>query len=383
MPVAKMIFWISVAYMAYTYLGYPVILNVLASLFPRKIHRKRPDDPPFVSIVIAAKNEASNIGRRIEDLLRQDYPADRMEIIVVSDGPNDGTDVILDGYAGRTIPGGPVIRHLRQQKSRGKPAALNAGIESAKGEFIVFTDSRQQFEPDAVMRLIEDFNDPAVGAVSGELFVREDSETTIKAEMGLYWNLEKWIRRTESRIHSVAGATGAIYAVRRSLADPLPEETILDDVLVPMRAVLRGYRTVFETRAVAWDVVSKDLTQEKRRKVRTLLGNYQLLRLMPDLLSPRKNPILFQFLSHKILRLFVPIFFIAAMISAPLTGDGVYIFFFFVSIAVLLSPLAGDRLGKVPVAGKIVSVSRTFTSLNWFALLAFIEFVSPGEKDVW
>lgn len=382
----KVVFWISALYIGYTYIGYPLLIRIWAGLFPRKVHKSPFDAYPFVSVIIAARNEESNIGRRIENLLVQDYPSEMFEIVVISDGSTDSTSAIvqslIDGLeAGKT--GTVRLKLLTHDINRGKPAALNAGLEAARGDFIVFTDSRQEFEPGAIRELVDNFSDPDVGAVTGELVFRDNTETTIKAEMGLYWNLEKWIRRTESRIHSVAGATGAIYAVRRELISPLPESTILDDVLVPMRAVLKGYRTVFESRAVAWDQVSRDLSQEKGRKVRTLLGNYQLMQIMPDLLSPRRNPIFLQFVSHKFLRLLVPFFFITMIISAAASGGAGYDFFLAACLLFLALPLFERFLGHVPPVARLISVSKTFTSLNYFAFLAFLAFIRPGDKDIW
>ncbi|MCK4537873.1 MAG: glycosyltransferase family 2 protein [Candidatus Krumholzibacteria bacterium] len=382
----KTAFWISFLFITYTYAGYPFILFLLARFFQMKVHRATPDDPPSVSIIIAAKNEETNIRKRLENLLAQDYPSGKMEIIVISDGSSDSTGTIVNEYVGTWPPGDPensTILLITHTENRGKPAALNAGLEIATGDVIVFTDARQEFESNAISELIANFGDPGVGAVSGELMFRKDGDTAIRAEMGLYWNYEKWIRKTESRIHSVAGATGGIYAARRSLVEALPEPVILDDVMVPMRAVLKGYRTVFESRAIAWDTVSKDLAQEKKRKVRTLLGNYQLIQLMPELLTPGKNPIFFQFVSHKFMRLLVPFFLIMMSLSAAMTGEGPYIIFFLATVAFAVFPLFEKRLSSVPLAGKIASVSRAFFSLNYFALLAFLRFIRPGKEDIW
>lgn len=382
------IFTISLLFMLYTYAGYPLVLLVWSRISPRRVKRSKQEQAPSVSVIIAARNEEENIGKRIENLFSLDYPPESMEIIIVSDGSTDATDDIVGSYAspgtgareGRAVPG---LRLISHEANRGKPAALNAGLEAASGEFIVFTDSRQLFEPDAVTELISNFSDPAVGTVSGELVFREDSESRIKVEMGLYWDLEKWIRRRESEIHSAAGATGAIYAARRELVDPLPEEAVLDDVLVPMRAVLKGYRNLFDRRAVAWDVVSKDLSQEKKRKIRTLFGNYQLLQIMPELMSPVRNPIFFQFICHKFFRLLVPFFFVMMMLAALFAGGALHRVFFLLVLIFLLLPLLESRVSSIPVLGKLSSISRTFTSLNYFAFLGFLRFVRPGERNIW
>jgi len=387
--VLKAVFWISALFILYTYAGYPLLIFIWSKVFPRRVARRDLEPAPLVSIVIAARNEEDEIRGRILNLFEQEWPEDKLEIIVVSDGSKDATneivtrlaledDVALEGGA----LGKPRLRLIAHDVNRGKPAALNAGLSEASGEFVVFTDARQRFEPDAVRRLVSNFADPSVGAVSGELLFREDSETDIKAEMGLYWNYEKWIRRTESAVHSAAGATGAIYAARRALVTPIPEETILDDVLIPMRCVMKGMRTVFDTRALAWDRVSRNLAAEKRRKVRTLLGNYQLVRLAPSLLDPRRNPIFLQFVSHKLFRLLVPFFFVLMMLSALLSG-GAYTALFLVILAGMALPLLEGVLGGVPGFRALAALSRTFVSLNWFALLAFLLFIRPGERRIW
>jgi cellulose synthase/poly-beta-1,6-N-acetylglucosamine synthase-like glycosyltransferase len=265
----------------------------------------------------------------------------------------------------------------------GKPHALNTGVSLAHGDFVVFADARQDFDPDAVRELIANFNDPKVGSVSGELVFYEGSDTSIKAEMGFYWTIEKWIRKMEGQVHSIPGATGAIYAIRKELFEEIPEKTILDDVFVPMKIVTSGYRNVFDDRAIAHDVFSKDLAEEKRRKVRTLRGNYQLLHLMPELASISGNPIFFQFFSHKIFRLFVPFSFIALLVSSFTAAGFIYRLAFWGIVAVLLMNVFYKQLSSVPWLNRLCAVSRTLLSLNYFAFLAFFHFIRPGKNKIW
>ena len=384
------LFWLSLAFIAYTYLGYPLVLMALSTLAPKRIDKRRLAPDPLVTAVVAARNEEATIEKRIKNLLGQEYPPDRLEIIIVSDGSTDATNEIVErcvSAEGVRIRAGdetvPRLRLVKLDGNRGKAHAINAGVALAHGEFIVFGDARQDFDPDAVRELVANFNDPEVGSVTGELVFYEDSATSIKAEMGLYWTFEKWIRKMEGRVHSVAGATGAIYAVRRALFEEIPEETILDDVLVPMRIVSRGYRNVFEARAIAHDVFTKDLAGEKRRKVRTLYGNYQLLRLMPELVSISGNPIFLQFVSHKIFRLFVPFFFIALFISSIIAEGVIYHVAFWTIAAAILMNMFHGPLSRVPYLGTLCAASRTFFSLNYFALLAFFYCMKPEKDKVW
>lgn len=197
---------------------------------------------------------------------------------------------------------------------------MNAGVAAATGEILVFADARQRFAPDAVRQLISSFDDPAIGGVTGELILDCEqpgtSDSPVGEGIGLYWRYEKWLRRHESRVRSTLGATGAIYALRRSLWQPLPPVTLLDDVLAPMRAVLAGKRVVFEERARAYDRTAPSSPAEMRRKTRTLAGNYQILSLEPRLLLPVVNPVWVQYASHKMGRLLVPWALIAALVTS-------------------------------------------------------------------
>jgi cellulose synthase/poly-beta-1,6-N-acetylglucosamine synthase-like glycosyltransferase len=386
----KALFWLSLVFILYAYAGYPLVLWVWARVRPRPVAKAAPAAEPLVTVVVAARNEEQNIGKRIENLLAQSYPPRKLEIIVVSDGSTDGTDRIVEERAARetaSIERGsaplPRLRLVRVTESRGKPNALNTGVGLAHGEIVVFTDARQEFDANTVRELVGNFADPSVGSVSGELVFRECSEAVVRAEIGLYWTIEKWIRKTEGLVHSIAGATGAIYAIRRELFETIPEETILDDVYVPMKIVCRGYRNVFDERSIARDVFSMSIPEERRRKVRTLLGNYQLLRLMPELSSPAGNPIFFQFFSHKIARLFVPFFFIALFVSSAVVPGPLYRLALWGIVALLLLAVFRGRLSRVPLLGKLGAVSSTFFMLNYFALLAFLSFIRPGKAKVW
>jgi cellulose synthase/poly-beta-1,6-N-acetylglucosamine synthase-like glycosyltransferase len=301
-------------FVAYVYAGYPLLLAVWSAAAGRPIRNRAATDPrafPTVTVVVAARNEGPRLPGRVANLLEQQYPRG-LEIVVVSDGSTDGTRVVLAPFADR-------IRLIELPRG-GKPTALNAGVAAARGEIVVFADARQRFASDAILALVSNFTDPDVGAVTGELILdcelRADAaESGIADGVGLYWKYEKWLRRQESHVRSTLGATGAIYAMRRSLWQPLPPEALLDDVLAPMRVVLGGKRVVFEERARAFDRVAPNGPAESRRKTRTLAGNYQILALEPRLLVPFINPVWLQYVSHKIGRLVVPWALVVACLS--------------------------------------------------------------------
>ena len=352
----EILFWCSVGLIAYVYVGYPALLGVWAALVrtPRvdELADDRPDAAlPGVSVIIAARNEARRLPARIDNLLAADYPQDRLQIVVASDGSTDHTLEALAPYMSRI--------EVVMLPPRGKAAALNAAVSRARYPILVFADARQRFAPDAIRRLVRHFSRLSVGAVSGELILdceRADlkvgpyigpeadlkvgpytgpeadlkigpctgpeaghqagSSSTIADGVGAYWKYEKWLRRHEAIVGSTLGVTGAIYAMRRTLWEPLPDDTILDDVLGPMRIALRRYRVSFDHTAHAYDETARDAAVETRRKVRTLAGNFQLLALEPRLLLPIVNPVWFQFVSHKLGRLLVPYALGAALVSS-------------------------------------------------------------------
>jgi cellulose synthase/poly-beta-1,6-N-acetylglucosamine synthase-like glycosyltransferase len=313
---AEHIFWISFVFVAYVYAGYPALLALWARLARREVAKGAWE--PRVSLVIAAYDERRTIERKILNCLELDYPKDRLQIIVSLDGPTDGTEAIVRAHHDLGI------EVIHSQVHHGKAAALNAGVRAARGEIVVFADARQRLDRRAVRELVACFADSRIGAVSGELVLLDANSGEASDAVGLYWRYEKKLRAMESRIHSLIGATGSIYAIRRGLYRPLPEDTILDDVVVPMRLVLAGWRSVFEPRARAYDAVAPTPEVEYSRKVRTLTGNFQLLADMPELLVPWRNPVWLQFVSHKVGRLLVPYFLIALLVS-NLFLSGLYV----------------------------------------------------------
>ena len=319
MTIALVTFWLCLGLVVYVYAGYPLLLVVWSRLRPRPVRRGTAEPP--VSLVLAVRGGGERLEAKLENLLALDYPRDRLQIVVSLDGASADCERAAERFAARGVE---VVRSERHQ---GKAAALNRGVAVCRGELVVFCDARQRLSPGAVRALVASFADPSVGAASGELVLLDDSGVEAGDGVGLYWRYEKALRAMESRIHSTVGATGALYAIRRKLYQPLPEGLLLDDVLVPMRIVLAGWRTVFEPAARAYDLEAPpDL--EFTRKVRTLAGNFQLLQLLPALLDPRRNPVFVQFVSHKLGRLLVPHLLVLLFVANLFLLDGVYAVFF-------------------------------------------------------
>jgi cellulose synthase/poly-beta-1,6-N-acetylglucosamine synthase-like glycosyltransferase len=361
----EILFWTAASFVAYTYLGYPCWLALKARLSPQRVRRGH--CMPFLSVVIAACNEEAHITRKIDNLLEQDYPEDRYQILVVSDGSTDQTNQLVAGYAQRNV-----FLVVLPEKA-GKAVALNQGVGRTCGEIVVFADVRQRFERDALRRLASNFADPNVGCVSGELILVDPVAGGSQTEMGSYWRYEKAVRRLESDSGSVVGATGAIYAIRRRLYRALPPGTILDDVLIPLNVVRQGYRAVFDNGARAYDQISQGLDQEWARKVRTLAGNLQLLQFSPSLALPGRSPLWWRFLSHKIFRLLVP-FALCCTLAASLCGPGTLylvaagaqlLFYLTALVGWLLPPLRKLRPVKLAVFFVVINLAAVAGCWLW------------------
>jgi poly-beta-1,6-N-acetyl-D-glucosamine synthase len=370
----RWIFWGSIAVLAYTYFAYAGWLWLRGRWWSKGVCRS--PYSPTVSVVVAIRNEEPVLERKLRNLLTLDYPADITQLIVVSDGSTDRTDAILREYAEN-----PQINVLLNQFSRGKASALNDALELAQGEIVVFTDARQTIEPGALSSLLENFADPQVGCVSGELMLGDPETGESREGTGIYWRLEKRIRELESASGSVVGASGAFYAIRRNLLAPLPPETILDDVYLPIQVARQGFRVVFDSRARAWDVADRGTEREFARKVRTISGNYQLLQLAPWLLT-RANPIRFEFVSHKLMRLAAPFALAGVLVASLVLREPVYRFAFALEAVFCgLSLMTFARLKVGPVR-RMADAAFAFILLNTAAVVAFANFIS-GRKAAW
>jgi cellulose synthase/poly-beta-1,6-N-acetylglucosamine synthase-like glycosyltransferase len=324
-----------------------------------------------VSVVLAVHNGEEFIQKKLACLCAMDYPRDLIEIVVVSDGSTDATEQIVESFADRRV------RLFRMPRS-GKSAALNVAFRHASGEILFFTDVRQAIHPDAISHLVANFADASVGAVTGELRIINSDSAGQEADLEVYWRYELWVRRRHSRIDSCFTATGCIYALRRSQAEPIPPDTLTDDAIIPLRAFLRGYRVITEPQAVAFDYPSV-AGGEFRRKLRTLAGLWQLHVRLPGFFS-RANRMRFHFFSHKSSRLALPwaILLVGvatwALPASPLRS---------VLLAGELAPVALAVVDWIVPRSwplkRISSPARTFLAMNAAALLSVSVFVIPAR----
>jgi poly-beta-1,6-N-acetyl-D-glucosamine synthase len=370
----RFVFWAAVAMVGYTYLGY------MGWLWMRRLWRRQPVQRrpyyPSISVILVVRNEALHVERKLRNLLNLNYPPEKLQLIAVSDGSTDGSNVALAEFA-RHLP----MQVIIEEQPQGKASGLNQALQLAQGEIVVFTDARQTIAEDSVLRLMENFADPGIGCASAELKLGDPVFGESLSGMGLYWKIEKLTRELESASGSVVGATGALYAVRRTLLLPLPPETILDDVFIPMQVARQGRRVVLDSRARIWDVADLGTGREFARKVRTLSGVYQLLQIQPWLLTS-VNPVRFEFVSHKLLRLLVPFALCAAYVSSILIPTMPYrMALILQSVFYGLSVWGSLRLRRNPLS-RITDAAFTFVLLNAAAAIAFANFV-VGRRPAW
>jgi cellulose synthase/poly-beta-1,6-N-acetylglucosamine synthase-like glycosyltransferase len=353
----------------YFLIGYPILLAISRRAAPPV--RKDPAFQPTLSVLVAVHNGAEFLQPKLESLLALDYPAHLREILVISDGSTDSTETIANSFANRGV-------RLLCVPRGGKAAALNAGLAQASGDILFFTDVRQTLDPHALSHLAANFADPTVGAVTGELRLLNPPEVGEQADMELYWRFELWTRSHHSRIDSIFSTTGCIYALRRSLASPLPPDTISDDGTFSLRAFFRGYRVIFDPEALAFDYPAAE-GGEFRRRLRTLAGLWQLFVRLPQLFSSA-NRMRFHFLSYKFGRLVLPWAILLILGSTLALADSRWRNFLLVDELMLVALAVLDRF--VPRAfflKRISSPARTFVAMNAAALLAVLVFFVPPE----
>jgi cellulose synthase/poly-beta-1,6-N-acetylglucosamine synthase-like glycosyltransferase len=332
---------------------------------------------PFVSMVIAARNEADKIGRKIEHSLALDYPRERLEILVASDASDDGTDDIVRGYAGQGV------RLVRAPQRKGKENAQALALVEATGEIIVMTDSATLLEPQALRALVANFADPSIGAVSSEDVI-VDAAGNPTAE-GVYVKYEMAVRRLESRFHSLVGLSGSCFAIRRSLCGYWPS-TLASDFLSALHAARGGYRAVADAEARGRFVAVASSQAETRRKVRTFLRGITVLMANADLLNPfRYGRFAFQLASHKLLRFVAPLLLLTALaVSAAglALGDRPLAALFGMQVAFYALGVGGGRIALLR-RNALVRVAYFFIMVQWAMLLAWAKYVAGEQQTTW
>jgi cellulose synthase/poly-beta-1,6-N-acetylglucosamine synthase-like glycosyltransferase len=375
---AQVIFWMCVAVIGYAYLVYPPVIFFISRCLGRRSIPSEISESglPAVSLLIAVHNEEEVIERRIANALALDYPEDRLQIVIASDGSDDRTVEIASRYQSRVCVLDYPIR-------RGKAATLNAALEHLSGEIVLLSDANTSIESAALRNLVRWFGDPKIATVCGRLIL-VDPAGGANVD-GLYWRYETFIKKCEGKLGALLGANGAIYAIRRDAIGQIPAGTIVDDFVIPLLAKLRDGRSIiYDPEAIGWEETPARLRQEFRRRARIGAGGFQAIAMLWPLLNPRRGWIAFTFFSHKVMRWVCPFFLLGALTSTGLlSGEAFYraallgqISFYAVSL----------MMGLVPSRSRILRPLRLatmFTSMNAALLFGFFQWTGGKQSGVW
>lgn len=377
----EVLFWVAVAICAYAYVGYGVVITLLAKLRPTPV-RSDAAYRPTVSLIICAYNEERVIAEKLENSLALAYPPEKLEIIVVSDGSSDRTPRIVEGYAERGVIS------LHQPERRGKPAAANRAATLATGEVMVFSDANSMYNADSIARLVRHFADPAVGCVAGEKRIREVAGERVSHQAGLYWRYESFLKRMDSAVWSVVGAAGEIMAVRRSAFTPPEPDSFIEDFILSMRIAGQGYRVIYEPGATSLEEAPAADADEFERKARIGAGGFQSIVRLRGLLHPRHGMLAFQYLSHRVLRwavvpLLLPLLLAINALLLPsrpvLYGLTLACQLLLYGVAALGMALRTHPLGRV----KFISVPTYFVVMNLAVLAGLYRYLGGKQKVTW
>ncbi len=374
-----LLFWLSVFVVVYTYFGYPLLLWLFSLIRPaKKIYSQ---NPPAVSVVIPAYNEEKYIVRKIENTLAFDYPADLLEIIVITDGSTDSTFTRASTYQ--------KIKVLNAPERMGKAAAINRAVPFTKGEILVFTDANTFLQPSALRWLMAPFADEETGGVSGEKKVIETAKNATLAGEGIYWQYESWLKKNESRFYSVVGAAGELFAIRKNLFVPIPPGTITDDFYLSVSVNLQQKKVAYVPEAVAMEEASLSFHDEWKRKIRIAAGGFQSLLLLPGALNFFKRPALaFQFFSHRVLRWFfcapaLLLMFCCNILLVYRQQDGFYTVLLISQLCFYMLALTGWLFSSKKKSHFIFSIPFYFLMMHVAMLVGFYRLVSGRQSVLW
>lgn len=391
----ELLFWVDLCLVAYAYVGYPALIWLAARYFgcvsaPTVL---RECELPTISILIAAHNEEAVIAKRLENALAINYPRDKFQIVVASDGSSDHTAEIVRSFADRGV------KLLDYQPNRGKATTLNKAWDELTTELVLLSDANTFLGPQAPRRLARWFASPDVGAVCGRL-VLVDPATGNNVD-SLYWRYETFLKKCEAKLGALLGANGAIYAIRREAFLKIPPETIIDDFVIPLLAKLRhpkgphltspegrgnktGFHLLYDEEAVAHEETPADMLDEFRRRARIGAGGFQSIGILWRLLNPKYGWLAFSFFSHKVLRWFCPFFMLAMMASnVALIELPLYRWTLAAQIAFYLVALCGRKLPGQGIPVRLVRLTTMFSSMNLALLVGFFRWISGRQRGAW
>lgn len=374
---AETVFWTSVFLIFYTYAGYSMLIIALSRFFNNRVARKE-GYTPKVTFLITAYNEEKNIAQKLENTLSLDYPKDRLEILVASDGSTDGTDEIVKGYAAKGV------RLLRVEGRVGKTGTQNRAVEAATGEVIIFSDATTTYETGNIRNIVRNYADPEVGAVSGRYEYFNPTGAAIGTGNILFWKYENLIKSSQTRIKTISGCCGCIYSVRKKAYEPLPPD-IISDLCEPLKILEKGYRIVFEPEAVAYEETTEKAGEEFKMRIRVISRGMRGLFYMKRLFNPLRFPfVAFQLFSHKVLRWMIPFFMIGILASNLFLLESPFYRVTMALQAVFYGMALLAWLGeKADIRLRVFSIPLYFSTVNIASLVSLYKTLKGFKAVTW
>ena len=373
---AEIIFWSAVFLVFYTYGGYSLLIIALSRFFHNDVRKK--EITPKVTFLITAYNEEKNIAQKLDNTISLDYPKEKLEILVASDGSTDGTEEIVKSYAGKGV------RLLRVEGRVGKTATQNAAIKAATGEIVIFSDATTTYEKDNIKNIVRNYADPEVGAVSGRYEYYNPTGAAIGTGNILFWKYENLIKSSQTRIKTISGCCGCIYSVRKNAYEPLPPD-IISDLCEPLKILEKGYRIVFEADAVAYEETTEKASEEFNMRIRVISRGMRGLLYMKKLFNPFKFPfVAFQLFSHKVLRWLIPFFMLALLVSNLFLLDGAFYKITMALQAAFYAMAALAWLGeKANLRLSIFSIPLYFSTVNIASVVSMYKTLKGFKAVTW
>ena len=387
----EILFWILFFIVFYTFAGYAILLAVL--LFFKRLFSGTKTFPnaenlelPRVCMFVTAFNEADYVDMKVKNMMELDYPAEKMQILWITDGSDDGTPEILEKYPNMEV------HHLPERK--GKIHAMNRGIPFVNAPIVIFSDSNTTLCRDAVKIIVKTFSDPKVGCIAGEKrVISKDSDNAAGSGENLYWKFESWVKHMDSELNSAVGAVGELFAIRTSLFEQVENDTILDDFIISLRIAEKGFRIAYTPDAYAIETASVSVAEELKRKVRIAAGGLQTIMRLKGLLNPFRHGILsLQYLSHKVLRWTIaPIaLFCLPVVNYLILPEGpefhtytFFSYFFYFQVFMYLLALLGWVLEQRKIRFKLLFIPYYFTAMNYASLRGWMRFLKGKQSVNW
>ena len=373
---AELIFWIAVCCIVFAYVGYSLSIFLIALVVRRPL-KKAPIEPP-VTFLITAYNEERNLAAKIEQTLSLDYPPEKLEIVIASDGSTDKTDTVARSYADRGV------RLVRVEGRVGKTETQNQAVRQARGDVIIFSDATTRYEHSAIRNIVRNYADEQVGAVSGRYEYYNPTGASIGVGSILFWSYENKIKRMQTSIHTITGCCGCIYSVRKSVYEPLPAD-IISDLCEPLKVLEKGYRIVFEPDAIAYEETTEETNEEFKMRVRVATRGMRGLLYMKALFNPfRYGFVSYQLLGHKVMRWFVPVFMLIALFSNLFLLDRwLYRVTLALQLGLYLAAAAGVVAEKWKIRFFAISVPLFFVTVNLASLAAMLRVLRGYKAVTW